>query len=312
MKALIIGASGFVGGYLAEHLSRDLGWSVAFTKLMHESISDTIHAVHDVDILDKSAVRQVLEIERPEYVFHLAAQSSVADSWKNPALTVDVNIKGSLNVLDTVRELESGLRVVLVGSGEEYGHVQPGELPVSENNFIRPGNIYAATKACQNMIGKIYAQAYGLYVIMTRAFNHIGPGQSETFVVSDFCKQVAEIEKGLRPPVINVGNLAARRDFSDVRDVVRAYGILAQRGESGETYNIGSGNAVSIREILDEILSLSSVVITVNEDPAKFRPIDVPLIMANINKLRQDTDWRPTISLGKSLKDTLAFWREKV
>lgn len=236
-KGLVIGAAGFVGKYLIDEMQAD-GMEVFATKLPHEKL-DQVHAsVYDLDIMDKEAIVGLLFEIRPDYIFHLAAQSSVGLAWKNPGLTVDVNIKGSINVMDAIRELFYKPRVLLIGSGEEYGHILPGETPITEENALRPGNIYAATKACQNMIGNIYSKAYDMELVMVRAFNHIGPGQAPMFVVSDFCKQVVEIEKGLREPVMKVGNLAARRDFTDVRDVVKAYVKLIQWGKSGETYNV--------------------------------------------------------------------------
>ena len=228
-KGLIIGAAGFVGSYLIKEMyANDM--EVYATKLSHEKFENPNAKIYDLDIMDKDAVTALLFEIRPDYIFHLAAQSSVGLAWKNPGLTVDVNIKGSINVMDSVRELFYKPRVLLIGSGEEYGHIRPGETPISEENALRPGNIYAATKVCQNMIANIYAKAYDLDLMLVRAFNHIGPGQAPMFVVSDFCKQVAEIEKGLREPVMLVGNLAARRDFTDVRDVVRAYVRLIQQG----------------------------------------------------------------------------------
>ena len=232
-KALIIGAAGFVGSYLIDHIQKHCIWSIVVTKMPQERLTLQGADVCDLDIMDPAAITELLEEKRPDYIFHLAAQSSVAVSWKNPGLTVDVNIKGSLNVLDAVRKLDYKPRVLLIGSGEEYGHLRQDEVPVGEDNVLRPGNIYAATKACQNMLGAIYARAYGMDVLMVRAFNHVGPNQSPVFVVADFCRQAAEIELGMREPVIRVGNLSARRDFSDVRDVVRAYAALMEKGKAG-------------------------------------------------------------------------------
>ncbi len=225
---------------------------------------------------------------------------------------MDVNIKGSINVMDALRELFYKPRVLLIGSGEEYGHIRPGETPIAEENVLRPGNIYAATKACQNMIGNIYSKAYDLELMMVRAFNHIGPAQAPMFVVSDFCKQVAEIEKGLREPVMKVGNLAAKRDFTDVRDVVKAYVKLIQKGTAGETYNVGSGNAKAIQDILDLIVSMSESEINVEIDPNKIRPVDVPIIEADITKIRDLTGWTPEIPLEQTIRETLNYWREHV
>lgn len=309
-KALIIGAAGFVGNYLMDYIQAERPWSVSVTKLSHENIRKDSVEVYDLNILDFDSVLTLLKQLRPDYIFHLAAQSSVALAWKNPELTIDVNIKGTQHVLEAVRQLDYKPRLLLVGSGEEYGHVEPEQIPIRENTLLRPGNIYAATKAFQNMIGKIYASAYGMDVLSVRAFNHVGPNQAPQFVVADFCKQVAEIEKGKQEPVIRVGNLAARRDFTDVRDVVRAYVLLMEKGAAGETYNVGTGQAVPIEYILNEILKLSTKEIEVKVDPAKFRPVDVPVIEADVRKLCQCTGWQREIELGQTLRETLEYWRK--
>lgn len=309
MKALIIGGSGFVGSYLSSHLKNDCHMDVAVTKMPNENFDSNTIPAYDLDILKKESIIELFKTFQPDYIFHLAAMSSVAMSWKNPGLTVDINIKGALNVLDALRDSELKARILLIGSGEEYGRIKPEETPLKEDNLVRPGNIYAATKACQNMIGKIYADAYNLDIISVRAFNHIGPKQSSIFVVSDFSKQIAEIEAGISEPILKVGNLNALRDFTDVRDVVRAYSLLVQKGLSGETYNVGSGKAVTIRSILDSLLQLSSSNITIVEDPQKVRPIDIPEITADISKLNDITGWYPEIPISQTLKETLDYWR---
>lgn len=311
-KALVIGAGGFVGRYLIEHLHNNLEYEVYATKLPREELTGVPAKVRDLDVLNKEAIiNQLFEI-RPDYVFHLAAQSSVSIAWNNPQHTIDINIKGAVNVMDAVRELFYKPRIVLVGSGEEYGHINEDETPIREDNKISPGNIYAATKACQNMIGNIYSRAYDMEIVMVRAFNHIGPRQLPIFVVSDFCKQVAEIEAGLREPVMYVGNLSAKRDFTDVRDVVRAYALLAEKGVKGETYNVGRGKAYEIREILDKIISMSSKEIRVEIDQAKIRPVDIPIIEADISKLHDATGWQPAIAIEDTLKEVLDYWRSNV
>lgn len=310
-KAMVIGAAGFVGGYLIKHLNDDCGYEVVATKLPSETLENLPAKVYNLDILDKESIVSLLFETRPDYIFHLAAQSSVSVAWNNPQLTIDVNIKGAVNVMDAVRELYYKPRIVVIGSGEEYGHIREGETPIKEDNRINPGNIYAATKACQNMIGSIYARAYDMEIVLVRAFNHIGPKQSPIFVVSDFCKQVAEIEAGLREPVMYVGNLSAKRDFTDVRDVVRAYGLLAKNGQKGSTYNVGRGHAYAIREILDKIISYSTVEIKVETDPAKIRPVDVPIIEADISRLVEATGWAPEIAIDDTIKEVLDYWREK-
>lgn len=311
-KAMIIGGAGFVGNYLMEYLLEKCNMEIHVTKLSDEEIRNNRVAVYDLDILDKETIVTLFFEIRPDYIFHLAAQSSVGLAWKNPCLTIDVNIKGCVNVMDAVRELYYKPRVVMIGSGEEYGHIKEGENPIKEENMIRPGNIYAATKACQNMIGNIYAQAYDMELMMVRAFNHIGPTQAPMFVVADFCKQAAEIEKGYRKPVISVGNLEAKRDFTDVRDVVRAYVMLAEKGMAGETYNVGSGHAVSIRKMLELVISLSGQDIKVEIDPNKLRPVDVPIIEADVSKLKELTGWEPEITLEQTIKETLDYWRKRI
>lgn len=312
-KALIVGSAGFVGNYLIDHLYKDLKWSIIATKMPNEIINYNNITIYNLNILNINEIFSLLLNEKPDYIFHLAAQSSVSVSWQNPALTVDVNIKGCINIFDSIRKIpEYNPKILIIGSGEEYGHILPNETPVNENNNIRPGNIYAATKACQNMIGKIYANAYDMNIIMVRAFNHIGPKQSPIFVLSDFCKQVAEIEKGIKEPIIYVGNLEAKRDFTDVRDVVKAYSLLIQKGISGETYNIGSGAALSIKEILNKVLVLSNIDIKIYTDKTKFRPIDIPIIEADINKVNKLTGWKPNIDIETTIQETLDYWRNKV
>lgn len=313
MKALVIGAGGFVGGYLINELiSRE--YEVCATKLPGESIKIYGEAAgdfrtEDLDILDENAIVSLLRDTAPDCIFHLAAQSSVALSWKMPALTADINIKGCIDLLEAVRKTVPSARVILIGSGEEYGHAANREEAVDETVLPAPGNIYAVTKYAQNMIGGLYCRSYDMDIISVRAFNHIGPGQLPRFVISDFCKQAADIELGRNEPVIKVGNLAAKRDFTDVRDVVRAYAEIAAKGIKGETYNVGSGKAISISSILDKICSLSSADISIETDSSRFRPNDVPKIEPDITKLKTDTGWAPSIRLEKSLSDILDYWR---
>ena len=233
-------------------------------------------------------------------------------SWKKPQETVDINIKGAINLFDALREVDYKPRILVIGSGEEYGQIKNNNLPISEETILYPGNIYAATKACQNMIGSIYAKAYGLNIILVRAFNHIGPGQAPIFVVSDFCKQVADIERGLKEPVLYVGNLTAARDFTDVRDIVRAYALLVQKGTPGETYNVGSGKSYTIQAILDKVIKNSKKKIEIKIDSAKFRPIDVAKIEANVKKLKTITGWQPQISIDTTIKSVLDYWRNQI
>ena len=310
MKALVVGAAGFVGKHLVDHLL-EIGWDVSATQLGTESMSTRI-PMYELDILEPHAISSVLSATTPDFVFHLAAQSSVPVSWEQPGLTVDVNIKGGVNLLESIRVMQKPPRVLLIGSGEEYGSVAPNDIPIKESIPLRPSNIYAATKVAQGLIGQIYSKAYDLEVIIIRAFNHVGPGQSDAFVLPNFSKQVALIEAGIVEPVLRVGNLDAKRDFTDVRDIVRAYRLLAEKGISGEIYNVGSGKAISINELSDMILSLAKLHISKQLDFHRLRPADIPVYEADVSKLVMHTNWKPEIPMIKTLSDILDEWRGKV
>lgn len=308
MKALIIGGGGFAGGYLINELSGN-GWEVHATCLEGEKINGNC-SVSILNIMDTNSISDVIRDTAPDVIFHLAAQSSVALSWKKPQLTAEVNVIGAVNVLEAVRNCEKkDMRIIMIGSGEEYGFIRKDACPLKESEALRPGNIYAATKACQEMIGQIYARAYGLDIILVRAFNHSGPGQESIFVISDFCRQIAEIERGERSPEICVGNLEAMRDFTDVRDIVRGYRLLALKGISGKVYNIGRGKAVKISSILETALKLSTASITVKQDNSRMRASDIPIIEPDISEISGDTGWSAAISVEQTIEDTLNFWR---
>lgn len=310
MKALIIGGAGFVGGYLADELSA-AGYEVYATCLPSEEITGKNCGVYTLDILEKDSITAILNELRPDVIYHLAAQSSVAVSWKKPQLTAEINVIGSINVLEALRECEKkDARLIMIGSGEEYGFIRPEACPLNESEPLHPGNIYAATKACQEMIGEIYARAYKMDIVLVRAFNHSGPGQSSIFVISDFCKQIADIERGSVPPEICVGNLSAKRDFTDVRDVVRAYRLLAEKGVSGRVYNVGRGKAVEIQYILDTALSFSEKRIEVRTDPKRMRASDIPVIEPDVSLIYADTGWRAVISMEQTIEDILNSWRK--
>ena len=311
MKSMIIGAAGFVGPYLATAIMENMGGELVVTKLPNENVDIPGIKIVNLNILDEEEIFTLFNNEKPDYIFHLAAQSSVALSWKNPKLTINVNIIGAVNLLNAIRRLDYQPRILIIGSGEEYGYIKENEIPIKETNALHPGNVYAATKACQNMIATMYSKAYGLKVVLTRSFNHIGPMQRTQFVIADFCNQVAMIEKGLQEPVMHVGNLSAKRDFTDVRDVVRAYTLLAQYGKEGETYNVGCGHAIAVRDILDMILKQTNANIEVKVDPEKLRPVDVPIIEADTNKIFKDTGWKPQITLEQTINETLNYWREQ-
>jgi GDP-4-dehydro-6-deoxy-D-mannose reductase len=264
------------------------------------------------DLRDLSSVRALLEASSPDYVIHLAAQSFVGASWQAPAETLSTNIISQVNLLEAIRGLKMSPRFLAIGSSEEYGLVHPDELPIRETNPLRPLSPYAVSKVAQDMMGYQYFKSYGLPIVRTRAFNHEGPRRGDVFVTSNFAKQVAEIEAGEREPVILVGDLNPRRDFSDVRDIVRGYWGLLERGEPGEVYNLCSGRSWSIQQVLDFLLDQSRVKgITVTVDPARLRPSDVMVLEGDATKVRKAIGWEPGIPLERTLKDLLGYWRQR-
>lgn len=305
MKAAIIGGSGFVGGHLSSYLNNSLCCETILT-----SSREKDERFIPLNVLDKGSIEKFLITHCPDLIFYLAAQSSVKIAWSEPIKTSDINVFGVLNFLEVSCNLGLKRRTLIVGSGEEYGP-SINNAPLKESDLLKPGNVYAVTKACQNMISSVYAKAYSFPLVMTRTFNHFGPGQSPNFVVADFCKQIAMIEKGLCKPEIFVGNLRAKRDFCAVQDVVDAYCRLILFGKPGETYNVGSGRSIEIKEILDTLLGLSRLRIKVVQDPDKYRPLDVEEIVPDISKLQFTTGWSPKISLKKGLLETLNYWREQ-
>lgn len=313
MKALIIGVDGFVGRYLSEYLLKK-GYEV-FGTYLHDFDSDSISnqvILQKLDITDLEKTRERLSNMDPDYIFHLAAQSSAALSWKIPQKTMNVNINGTLNVLESVRGLGINTRILLIGSSEEYGFIEPNEVPVSENQPLRPGNPYAISKISQSMLGQLYSKAYKMEIIVVRAFNHIGPGQSDMFVVSEFAKRIAMIENGTSEPILKVGNIDAERDFTDVRDIVRAYELLAVLGTSGEIYNVGSGKSYKISDILERLLKLSTCKISIENDLDRKRPSDVPISRCDNRKLISTTGWENETDIESTLYDVLCYWRKRV
>lgn len=317
MKILITGAAGFVGAYAIRQLA-EKGYAVHAAILPQERLAADLQAlctVHHFDLLDAETVSDLLQNVQPDGILHLAAQSSVAVSWKKPQLTADLNIKGTLNLLEAARKLPQMPRILLIGSAEEYGRLPvdaQGLQLVNETMPLHPANIYAATKASAEQLASVYFAAYGLPVICVRAFNHFGPGQREMFVVSDFCRQTAEIECGMREPVIRTGNLDAMRDFTDVRDIVRAYVLLLESGRAGEAYNVGSGSVIAISDILEMILSCCAVPVRHEIDPEKLRPAETSYLAADTGKLRRDIGWMPEIPTAQTIADTLAYWRQEM
>lgn len=317
MRVFITGAGGFAGGHLVRHLLQQPDLTPAdivagvFQPPGHNSALDPLNIPQrQLDLCDAAAVHTAIADIRPDLVFHLAALADVAQSFKDPWGTLANNIHAQVNLLEACRQVVPGARVLVVSSAEIYGST-PGDTPLDENVPFAPASPYSVSKVAQDMLGLQYYLAYRLPIVRARPFNHIGPGQGSGFVAADFASQIAAIEAGQRAPVMYVGNLEAERDFTDVRDVVRAYLLLARHGEPGEAYNVCSGQGHSIQYLLDTLLSYSAVSIEVRQDPARMRPSDVPRRVGNAAKLRNHTGWTPQISFEQSLLDTLNDWRAR-
>lgn len=312
MRILITGAGGFVGKHLSHHiLSTQAGVELHGTTLSHSTISDDRILWHQVDLRDEAAVRQILSAIQPDQIYHLAAQASPRLSFEIPWATLENNIRAQLNVLLALTELPNLPRMLVVTSAEIYGQVASDDLPITENVSLRPTNPYGVSKVAQDLLGWQYSQSHHLPVIRVRPFNHFGPGQNTGFVAVDFALQIARIEAGLQPATLLVGNLNGQRDFTDVRDVVRAYTLLMELGAIGEAYNVASGEAQSIQHLLHTLCELSRCKIEVKTDPARFMPLDLPIIVGNAQKLRQLTGWQPTIPFHQSLADILEDCRQR-
>ena len=314
MRALITGINGFVAGHLAELLLRH-DWALAGLALSpvlrHASLHGRVRPF-GADLRHPGVVRAVLADWIPDVIFHLAAQAHVPTSHADPTGTISNNLLGQLQLFEAVRASGADPLIVVACTGEEYGAVRPEELPVDEDTPLRPNNPYALSKVAQDMLALQYHLGYGIRTIRLRLFNHIGPGQDDAFVTAAFAHQIARVEAGRQEPVLRVGNLEGQRDFTDVRDVVRAYEFAATHGVPGEVYNIGTGHAVSVRRILDMLIGLSSARIAVEPDPARMRPVDVPVIACDATRFRRQTGWQPEIGLEQSLADILDYWRERV
>jgi GDP-4-dehydro-6-deoxy-D-mannose reductase len=316
MKVLVTGITGFAGSHLVDYLLTRTGLEITGI-LRWRSRTENIEHFRDrvslveCDLRDASSVRDVVDDVRPEWIFHLAAQSFVPTSWTAPTESLVTNIVGQLNVFEAVKKLGIRPRIQLACSSEEYGLVLENELPIQETNPLRPLSPYAVSKVGQDMLGYQYWMSFQIPIIRTRGFNHEGPRRGPVFVCSDFAKQIADIEKGRRAPVVRVGNLEARRDFTDVRDVVRAYWLALEKGEPGEVYNIASGRAWTIREMLDLLLTMSSAKIKVEPDATRMRPSDVPVLVGDASKFRKRTGWTPEIPFERTMRDLLAYWRER-
>jgi GDP-4-dehydro-6-deoxy-D-mannose reductase len=314
--ALITGVAGFAGSHLADLLLYDSTTSVV--GLLHpeheiQHLADHPRfRIYREDILNWNRLAEVMKEVNPQVVYHLAGMAQVHESWTNRITTIETNFVGSLYLLEACRKLPVFPKVLLVGSAECYGIVPEKEQPISESRPLVPASPYALSKIAQESLGLQYALADKLPVYLTRSFNHTGPRQKESFVCSAFARQIAQAELNPQVNSLRVGNLSAKRDFSDVRDVVRAYRTIIERGIPGEAYNICSGAAVSITDILEMLLSQTTRKLNVEVDPEKFRPVDMPLLLGSCEKLSKQTGWTNQYKLQDTLKDLLDYWREKL
>ena len=315
-RVLVTGVTGFAGSHLVDYmLSR--GDSEIFGIQRWRSRTENIEHFQDritlleCDLRDASSTRDALEAVRPDWIFHLAAQSFVPTSWSAPSESLTTNVLGQVNLFEAVRRLGLHCRIQIACSSEEYGMVYASEIPIREANPLRPLSPYAVSKVAQDLLGYQYWMSWKLDCVRTRGFNHEGPRRGPVFVASDFAKQIADIEKEKRPPVMNVGNLEAKRDFTDVRDIVRAYWLALEKCDAGEVYNICSGRAWSIREVVDLLLGMTKVPIQVRPDPSRLRPSDVPILLGDNTKFVKATGWQPSIPFEQTLRDMLDYWRAR-
>ena len=317
MKVLITGITGFVGSHLAEYLLGKKGVEIFGVERWRSKTENIDHIKGEIkllecDVRDASSVRKLIEDINPDRIFHLAAQSFVPTSWHAPAETLTTNIIGELNIFEAVRQIGINPFIQIAGSSEEYGLVEEKDLPITEETPLKPLSPYAVSKVGQDLLGYQYYMSYKLNIIRTRAFNHTGPRRGEPFMCSNFAKQIAMVEKGLQEPVIYAGDLSTIRDFTDVRDTVKAYWLALEKCKPGEVYNIAMGKGYSVKEVLDILLGFTNKKIQVKQDEKRMRPSDVPILIGDCTKFKELTGWKPEIPFQKTLEDLLDYWRQKI
>lgn len=314
MRVLITGAAGFVGRHLAAHLFAEGGheiWGLTRARRVIEGLDSRMRLVV-ADLREKESVDEAVQRVRPQAVYHLASQASVARSLADPLDTILNNVVGQVNLLEACARHAPEARILVVGSNEEYGLTRPDELPISEAKELRPISPYAVSKVTQDLLGHQYFATRGLQVIRVRPFTHTGPGQANLFVTPAFARQLAEMERGQREHRMRVGFLDGQRDFTDVRDVVRGYRLLIERGEPGDVYNLGAGVPRSVRSILDGLLELTTVRPVVEIDPSMIRPLEMPVMYADCSRIYAATGWKTEIPFEQTLRDVLDDWRQRV
>lgn len=313
MKVLITGIAGFVGSHLAELLIQK-NQKIYGTCLACEPKDNIAHIkkginLTECDVTDFKSLSKLIHRIKPDRIYHLAAFSSVGESFTKPLDAVEVNVRGTLYLLEILRKTKKRIRLLVVSSSDIYGKVKKKDLPIKETQNLNPISPYGASKACADLLAYQYYQSYGTFVIRTRSFNHTGPRQRLGFVVPDFASQIARIDEGISKPTMKVGNLSARRDISDVRDVVRAYYLLMEKGRPGEAYNVCSAKAYKIETYLSTLLRFSSKRILVRKK-GKTRPAEIPILLGDNSKIKKEVRWKPRISIHKTLKDTLDYWKD--
>jgi GDP-4-dehydro-6-deoxy-D-mannose reductase len=315
---LITGIAGFAGSHLAEYLVKENLGEVHGIIRTYNANLDNIKGVldkvklHECDLTDAYGTEKVIKDVKPDYVFHLAAQAFVPKSWVAPLETINCNIAGSVNLFEAIRKADIDPKIQIAGTSEEYGLVHPDETPITEKNELRPLSPYGVAKVAMDYYGYQFHESYGLKIVITRGFNHTGPRRGVVYVCSDWSKQIAEIEAGKRKPVMFTGNLEAKRDFTDVKDMVRGYYLAAEKGKPGERYNIGSGKAYAMKEIQQMLFGMTDVKIENSPDPGRMRPSDVPLLLADYSKIKEATGWQPEIPFEQTLEELLNWWRAKI
>lgn len=305
MRVLVTGAGGFVGGHLVPFL-RSEGYEVIGTALTEKG------GYRLLDVREPGFVNAVVSEVRPDAVFHLAGQSSVSLSWRDPALTYEVNALGTHYLFDAIHRHVPHCKVHVAASSDEYGKVPPEDCPLDETAPLRPVSPYAVSRVTGEWIARMYYESFGIHAVVTRAFMHIGPGQPPSFATADWARQIALAEVGRSEPVVRTGNLEGRREFGDVRDVVRAYRLALEKGQPGDAYNVATGRAYRLGDVLDRLIAMSSVDIRTETDPKKLRPVDFPVLYGNASKLAGATGWKPTYDLDRTLADVLEYWRGEV
>jgi GDP-4-dehydro-6-deoxy-D-mannose reductase len=317
-RSLVTGIAGFAGSHLADLLTsrgdevQGIDREGAGTGTIQHLIERKRIRIHPLDIRDRAGLTDLIRREQFDRIYHLAGLTFVPESFTAPEETLAVNLGGTLALFEATRAAAPGARILYVSSAAAYGDLDDPAHPVVESTPFRPNNPYGFTKAAGDLMAYQYARQNTLHIVRARPFNHTGPRQAPVFVCSEFAKAVAEMEAGRRPPELSVGNLEIGRDFSDVRDIVRGYALLLERGSAGSSFNLASGRAVKVGEILEMLLTMSSIEVRVTEDPRKVRQGEVPSIVGSAEKAAREADWRPEIPFDQTLRDLLAWWRNRI